>query len=139
MFFCNPRLLFCFGLAWLVTNGWSYILLGIGTYFQIGWMIAVSGTYLAFLWLPITVEKPVTIAISIILLRFLFPNDEKTLAVLRNMSEKIKESAKGKKKKKKHTSADDNNIDEGDLDKSKDHPSDDEGKKDNDGDVGDGE
>ena len=101
-------------------------------------MIAVSGTYLAFLWLPITVEKPVTIAISIILLRFLFPNDEKTLAVLRNMSEKIKESTKSKKKNKKHTSDDDKIIDEGDQDQSKDHPSDDEVKKDHDVDVRDG-
>ena len=34
-FLFNPRFLFCFGIAWLITNGWSYILFGIGTYFQI--------------------------------------------------------------------------------------------------------
>ena len=47
-FVFTPRFLLCFGIAWLITNGWSYILFGIGTYFQIGWMIAVSTAYLAF-------------------------------------------------------------------------------------------
>lgn len=56
-FLANPRFLLCFGLAWLITNGWCYILFGIGTYFEIGWMAAVAGAYLAFLWLPISPEK----------------------------------------------------------------------------------
>ena len=30
-FLANPRFLLCFGLAWLITNGWCYILFGIGT------------------------------------------------------------------------------------------------------------
>ena len=47
-FLFNPRFLLCFGIAWLITNGWSYILFGIGTYFQIGWMIVVATAYLAF-------------------------------------------------------------------------------------------
>ena len=60
-FLLNPRLLLCLGL---------------------GWMTVVSGSYLAFLWVPFTPEKIVTIAIAIVLLRRLFPKDEKTLAVL---------------------------------------------------------
>lgn len=48
-FVANPRLLLCFGLAWLITNGWAYILLGVGTYYGIGWMMAVASSYLAFL------------------------------------------------------------------------------------------
>ncbi len=98
MFFCNPRLLFCFGLAWLVTNGWSYIMLGFGTYLDISWMIAVSGAYLTFIWLPISPEKIVTIAITMALLRVLFPHDEKTLAVLKGFHAKLK------MKKKSHVS-----------------------------------
>ena len=84
-FIVNPRFLLCFGIAWMITNGWSYILFGIGTYFGIGWMIAVSGAYLAFLWLPISPEKIVTVLIAMWLLRRLFPNDQKTLGILHEM------------------------------------------------------
>lgn len=104
-FLLNPRLLLCFGIAWLITNGWSYILMAVGTLLQIPWMMAVAGAYLAFLWLPISPEKLLTVAIAIGLLRLLFPNDEKTLGVLRNMLEKIKSKVKSKKEKKKDTDA----------------------------------
>lgn len=100
LFIFNPKLLLCLGIAWLITNGWSYIMMGIGTYFQIGWMMAVAGSYLAFLWLPVSPEKIATVAIAIVLLRFIFPGDEKTLAVLQQMYEKAKSSVKKKKKNK---------------------------------------
>lgn len=90
LFIANPRLLLCFGLGWMITNGWSYILMALGTWFQIGWMMAVAGAYLAFLWLPISPEKIVTVAIAMWLLKVLFPNDEKTLGVLKNMYAKVK-------------------------------------------------
>lgn len=99
-FLLNPRLLVCLLVAWIITNGWSYIMFALGTYFQIGWMIAVSGAYLAFLWLPISPEKIATVAIAIALLRFLFPKDEKTLAVLRDMYRKAKAAIKRRKDKK---------------------------------------
>lgn len=89
-FIGNPRLLLCLLIGWLITNGWSYILFGIGTWLEINWMVAVSGAYLAFLWLPISPEKLVTIAIALALLRWLFPGDTKTLAVLRGWYEKAK-------------------------------------------------
>ena len=89
-FIANPRLIICFMIGWLITNGWSYILFGIGTYLEIPWMIAVSGAYLAFLWLPISPEKLVTFAIAIALLRWLFPGDQKTLAVLHRWYEKTR-------------------------------------------------
>ena len=90
-FIANPRLIVCFGLAWLITNGWSYILLGIGTLFDISWMIAVASGYLAFLWLPVSPEKIVTIAISIALLKKLFPKDQKTLGILKELHVKFNE------------------------------------------------
>ncbi len=99
-FILNPRLLFCLGLAWIITNGWSYILFGIGTYFQIGWMVAVSGAYLAFLWFPFSPEKLATVAIAIFLLRWLFPGDQKTLAVLVQMKNKFKAAFQNRKKKR---------------------------------------
>lgn len=103
-FFANPRLILCFGLAWIITNGWSYVVFGIGTWLGIEWMQAVGGAYLAFLWFPFSPEKVVTIAISIILLKFFFPNDQKTLAVLKEMRSKVKEElveAKRKRQEKK--------------------------------------
>ncbi len=100
-FIANPRLLLCVVIAWFITNGWSYLLFGIGTYLEIGWMVGIASAYLAFLWLPVSPEKVVTFAIAIALLRWLFPNDEKTLAVLKQFHEKAKNVIKNKKKKKK--------------------------------------
>ena len=100
-FLLNPRFLLCFGLAWMITNGWSYVFVGVGTVYEIGWMFAVGTAYLAFLWLPFTPEKIVTVFISIALLKWIFPKDEKTLAVLVDMYQKAKDALKGKRKKKK--------------------------------------
>jgi hypothetical protein len=82
-FLLNPRLLLCVGLGWLITNGWAYILLALGTALRVGWMIAVSTAYMAFLWFPFTPEKIFTLVIAIALLRLLFPHDRKTLKRLR--------------------------------------------------------
>ena len=90
----NPRFLVCFGVAWMITNGWAYILLGFGAYFGIEWMTAVSGIYLAFLWLPFTPEKLITIPLAIALLRFFFPKDKDTLGLLRSMKERAKKEIK---------------------------------------------
>lgn len=103
-FIVNPHLLLCCGAAWIITNGWSYITLAIGTWLDIGWMQAVAGGYIAFLWLPGTPEKIVTVAITIALLRWWFPDDEKTLAVLKEMHQKLKfkhEQKKDEKRKKR--------------------------------------
>ncbi|MBQ7922689.1 MAG: hypothetical protein IJ325_08955 [Clostridia bacterium] len=91
----------CIAIAWMITNGWSYILFAIGGYFEIPWMLGIAGAYLAFLWLPVSPEKLITIAIAIALLRWLFPNDTKTLAVLRRLHTNIKRKVKEHKDKKK--------------------------------------
>ena len=70
--------------------------LGLGFLFHVAWMKGVAGAYLAFLWLPITPEKIVTVAITILLLRVLFPKDEKTLGALRGILAKLKQSFKKK-------------------------------------------
>lgn len=99
-FIANPRLLLCILIAWLITNGWSYIMFGFGTFCKIGWMIAVSGTYLAFLWLPFTPEKLITVALAMLFLKWFFPKDEKTLGILKNMHSNFKIKRKEKKAKK---------------------------------------
>lgn len=98
-FILNPRLVLCFGIAWIITNGWSYIMLVLGTYFGIEWMIAVAGAYLTFLWFPFTPEKIITAIIAMVLLRLLFPKDQKTLAILTNIYNKAKEKFHSRKKK----------------------------------------
>ena len=99
-FIVNPRLLLCLGIAWIITNGWSYILMAIGTLLDIKWMMAAAGAYLAFLWLPISPEKIVTVAIAMFLLRWLFPNDKKTLGALRELRDKIRTKKREKREKK---------------------------------------
>lgn len=96
-FLLNPRFLLCFGIGWIITNGWSYLMLGFGIYWNIGWMIAVASAYLAFLWLPISPEKIVTFAIAIGLMKLLFPRDEKTLGMLIKGYKKAKALLKKKK------------------------------------------
>ena len=100
-FLLNPRFLLCFGIGWMITNGWSYILLGLGSYYDIGWMKAVAGAYLAMLWLPISPEKIVTVAIAIGLLKLMFPHDKKTLAVLHDMRLKAREALRIQREGKK--------------------------------------
>jgi len=102
MLVVNPRFLLCFGIGWMITNGWAYIMLALGTWLGIPWMMAVGGGYLALLWIPFTPEKIITVAIALVLLKLLFPNDEKTLGLLHELYEK----AKGKKEelKEKHES-----------------------------------
>ena len=99
-FILNPRLLLCFGIAWMITNGWSYVMLAVGTWLGIGWMIAVASAYLTILWLP-SPEKILTCAIAIILLRLLFPKDRYTLGVLRDMRDSAINAFKNRKSKKK--------------------------------------
>lgn len=95
----NPRFILCFGIAWIVTNGWSYILLGLGTFFGNEWMLGIASGYLALMWLPFTPEKIITVAIAIFLLKLIFPNDKKTLGVLHDMHM----SAKAKREQRKQS------------------------------------
>lgn len=111
-FIANPRLLLCFLIGWMITNGWSYILFGVGTYLEIDWMMAVSGAYLTLLWLPFTPEKIITCAIAIALLRWLFPGDQKTLAVLHAWHEKAREALHAHRVQKEQETADKNQNDE---------------------------
>lgn len=94
---CNWRFLICFGIAWIITNGWAYAFIAIGTGCNIKWMLAVGTSYMAFLWLPITPEKLITIPIAIFLLKILFPKSKELQRELEEEKEKIKKNLKGKK------------------------------------------
>lgn len=96
-FVLNPRMLLCFGIGWMITNGWSYVLLGLGTWLENEWMIGIASAYLAFLWLPVSPEKLLTVTIAITLLRWLFPNDQKTLGILKQTYAELKRAFRLKK------------------------------------------
>ncbi len=100
-FVLNPRLLLCFGIAWIITNGWAYITAALAAWLKIAWLGAIAGAYLAALWIPFTPEKIITVIIAIFLLKLLFPSDKKTLQKLHNMKEKAKAEIKKLKIKRK--------------------------------------
>lgn len=85
----NPHLLISLGLAWFITNGWSYCAVGIGWYLDIGWLMKIGTVWLGMLWMPGTPEKIVTFAIAVGLLRLLFPDDTRTLAMIRRKNKQL--------------------------------------------------
>ena len=102
-FLLNPHLLLCFGIAWIITNGWAYIVLGLGLWLKNQWLIGISTGYLTVLWIPFTPEKIITVIIAMFLLKLIFPNDKKTLEKLHNLKENIKLKQNQKKADKSKT------------------------------------
>lgn len=98
MFLFNPRLLLCFFLAWMITNGWCYLFIFFGQLFDLTWMTVAGSVWVGVLWFPFSPEKVVTLLLTILLLRWLFPSDEKTLLVLRKELQRAKDLIKRKKK-----------------------------------------
>ena len=90
MVFLNPRLLLCLFVAWMITNGWSYVLTALGTVLDIPWMIVTGTAYMSLLWVPFTPEKILTVIIAIFLMRLVFPKDKKTIGVLHDELHKLK-------------------------------------------------
>ena len=93
----NPKLLLCLFIAWMITNGWSYVLMLIGFLLKINWMKIVAGAYMSLLWIPFTPEKIITVALAILLLRVLYPKDEKTLGALKAKMHALKIKLKKQK------------------------------------------
>lgn len=85
----NPRLLFCLAVGWFLTNGWAYCFMGVGVYLGIDWMRNAASVYLGLLWFPGTPEKLLTVGIAVGLLQIWFPEDERTLALLKDKQQKL--------------------------------------------------
>ncbi|MDO5439574.1 MAG: hypothetical protein Q4F09_06095 [Erysipelotrichaceae bacterium] len=88
VFLARPRFLLCFGLAWMLTNGWAYLFVLLGPALHLPFLTTVGGGYLALLWLPFTPEKLLTVAIAVRLLKLFFPEDRETLRQLLDISVK---------------------------------------------------
>ena len=78
----NPHLLLSLGIAWFITNGWSYCAIGLGAFLGINWLRNAGTVWAGLLWLPGTPEKLLTFPIAIFILRRLFPDDTRTLAMI---------------------------------------------------------
>ena len=87
--FTNWKFLISYGTAWMITNGWCWLGLLFGNIFSIGWMIGICTGYMAFLWMPFTVEKIVTIPLAIWFQTLFFKHDKK----LRKQLEDLKAEA----------------------------------------------
>ena len=103
--FCHWRFLISFGAAWMITNGWSYIFIVVGPMIKCNWMLSIGAAWQAFLWLPFTPEKLVTIPLAMFFHTLLFTKDAKTHQELEAMYaeaksdwNKIKNKFKRKKK-----------------------------------------
>ncbi|MBQ8057788.1 MAG: hypothetical protein IJ275_05580 [Ruminococcus sp.] len=86
----NPRLLLCLFVAWMITNGWSYVFTVVGTACDITWMVVTGTTYMSLLWVQFTPEKILTVIIALFLMRLIFPKDKKTIGVLHDELVKLK-------------------------------------------------
>ena len=96
----NPKLFLCLFIAWMITNGWSYVFTVLGTALDIAWMTVAGTAYMSLLWVPFTPEKIITVIIALFLMRLMFPNDKKTIAVLKNELHNLKTAYKRHRRKR---------------------------------------
>ena len=59
--YLKPSMFFSFGTAWMITNGWAYLFITFGS----GILKIIGGFWATMLWFPLTIEKPITIAIAL--------------------------------------------------------------------------
>lgn len=70
--YLKPTMAISFFLAWMITNGWAYLLAGLAT----GWLRGVAIGYITLLWLPFSPEKLITIPLSLFIQKKLFIKKE---------------------------------------------------------------
>lgn len=87
--FASWRFTVSFGVAWMITNGWAYLI----SFAPLGLpdsLVWVARGYIGFLYIPWTPEKLITVPISIWLHIKLFKNDSKTRVQLEQMQVQAK-------------------------------------------------
>jgi len=75
--YCTWKMFPMFCIVWMITNGWAYVFIGIGSWLDIGWMAVTGTAWVSFLWMPFTPEKIVTIAIAGFLYKLIYKEDFK--------------------------------------------------------------
>ena len=94
-------MIICFILAWMLTNGWSYVFIAIGFIFNIEWMSTIGLSYQAFLWLPCTPEKLVTIPLAIWFDKLIFKG--KHVSALKSKLAKVRDLVRRRKSSSEET------------------------------------
>lgn len=87
----NPHLLISLAIAWFITNGWAYCAAGFGWYLDIPVLLHIGSVWLGILWMPGTPEKLFTFGIAMGILRLMFPDDTRTLAMVRRKRKQLTE------------------------------------------------
>lgn len=91
----------------MITNGWAYICLGIGLWFDIKWLAGIAGSYTAILYLPFTAEKLITIPLAILICKIIFPKEKRIRDELNQLyveeKNRFKRSKKNGKRNKSNT------------------------------------
>lgn len=75
------KFLLCLGLSWLIMNGWAFVFV----LFDVEWMRALGGAWIAILIMPNGVGFFVSLPLSLFLARVLFPNDKKLIGQLNKL------------------------------------------------------
>lgn len=70
--YTTPKMIPFLVIAWLITNGWSYIFVALGPKINQSWMTWLGGLWITLLWFPLTIEKPITIGIALLLYRLVY-------------------------------------------------------------------
>lgn len=87
--FANWRFVISFGLAWIITNGIWYAFAFVPMRLP-DWLVWFARSYIAFLYIPTTPEKLITIPLAIFIQLLLFRNDVKTRKQLDEMYSQAK-------------------------------------------------
>ena len=60
-------------ISWLITNGWAYVFVVLGPILDWSWMTIAGSTWIAILWMPWTLEKPlITIPLAGLIYRLIY-------------------------------------------------------------------
>lgn len=63
----------CLLISWLITNGWAYVFAALGPVLGWSWMTVAGSAWIAILWMPWTLEKPlITIPLACLIYRLIY-------------------------------------------------------------------
>lgn len=81
----------CLLISWVITNGWAYVFVVLGPVLGWSWMTIAGSTWIAILWMPWTLEKPlITIPLAGLIYRLIY-REKFVKKVVNNVNRQIKE------------------------------------------------
>lgn len=81
----------CLVISWVITNGWAYVFVLIGPVIGWSWMTVAGSAWIAILWMPWTLEKPlITIPLACLIYRLIY-REKFVKKVVNDVNRRIKE------------------------------------------------